>query len=150
MTKSRVISHKWWMLISSNLRISFSITFSVFKLIGASWNGQLLHPRGLSLNPTSLIIISGWKRCSLQSWRDCLLLSGIQAVDSWGLKLSVRPTIIGNSGGSGVNHGGDREGLSSPKFWLRGQQCWLSPPKFKLLRDTAGSCFVKPHKEYIT
>ena len=38
--------------------------------------------------------------------------------------------------------------LQSRKSW--GDREGLSPPKFKLQRDTAGSCFMRSHKEYVT
>jgi len=43
---------------------------------------------------------------------------------------------------------GDREGLSLQSFdW---GTAVLTPPKFKLGRDSAGSFSVRSHKEYIT
>ena len=50
---------------------------------------------------------------------------------------------------SGVNHGG--QGGTVPSKVLTGGTAVLTvPPKFKLRRDTAGFCFVRFHKEYVT
>jgi len=50
---------------------------------------------------------------------------------------------------SGVNHGGTGKDCPLQSFdW--GTAVLTVPPKFKLRRDTAGSCFVRSHKEYIT
>src|SRR6218665_638800 len=43
------------------------------------------------------------------------------------------------------------QGWTVPPKFLLGETAVLTvPPKFKLRRDTAGSCFVRSHKEYIT
>src|SRR6218665_984582 len=50
---------------------------------------------------------------------------------------------------SGVNHGGTGRDCPLESFdW--GTAALTVPQKFKLLRDTAGSCFVRSHKEYTT
>src|SRR6218665_2210433 len=50
---------------------------------------------------------------------------------------------------SGVNHGGTGRDCPLQSFdW--GTAVLTVPPKFKLLRNTAGSCFVRSQKEYIT
>src|SRR6218665_2526579 len=51
---------------------------------------------------------------------------------------------------SGVNHGGTGRDCPLQSFDWGDSSVDCPPPKFKLLRDTAGSCFVRSQKEYMT
>src|SRR6218665_3107140 len=58
-------------------------------------------------------------------------------------------TIQQSSQPSGVNHGGTGRDCPLQSFdW--GTAVLTVPPKFTLRRDTAGYCFVRSHKKYIT
>jgi len=74
----------------------------------------------------------------------CLKLTAL----TWKVKDKAASQLVRSDAISGVNRE-DRERLSSTKFWLRAQQCLLLS-KFKLRRDSAGSCFMRSHKGRIT
>src|SRR6218665_2024361 len=67
--------------------------------------------------------------------------------ENWG---RYRPKGGDRGGGtSDVNHGGGQGGTDPSKVLIGGTGVLtIPPPKFKLRRNTAGSCFVRSHKEY--
>src|SRR6218665_83366 len=57
--------------------------------------------------------------------------------------------VLSELNSSGVNHGG-QGGTVLPKVLAGGIAVLTMPRKLKLRRDSAGSCFVRSHKEYVT
>jgi len=72
------------------------------------------------------------------------------------LPISIHQSIHSSMGSapvgvhSGVNHGGGTGRYCPLQSFNLLDSSIDVPPKFKLRRDTAGSCFVRSHKQYIT